>query len=192
MQDPIVCYTDFYPPAHWERIQELRSDDSNDPLWVEMTDTYHARLTKEIEAFSERLYFDHQTSQTKDDFILDPTWYGAAALENWALSKERVLERSQDLEKIYEESVSELEADTVDEEPASIQLVGTELPVRATTPLLDSRSASGISIEAPSTPRKSIVWAPLPDTTKPPKRLSRSQRLRKKLGLLRGLVCFRA
>jgi len=220
MDDPIICYTAFYPPAHWEYIQEQRGDDSTSDFWAGMTIDYHAMLEKAAQSFSEHLAFDHQTTKTSEDFCLDPTNCGPDTMEMWRTLKERALERSQNLHSIAEEEEPEVAADVeetsqevpeasaplpeqpaiemavsisdssapVEKEPLSLEPIGTGLPWGSIFPDYVPGYATSISTTT-STTSKSITWAPLPDTTKPPRTPPRSRRLRQSLGFLRGLLC---
>lgn len=218
MDDPIVCYTTFYPPAHWEHIQEQRCEDSSSDFWAGMTLDYHAMLEEAARSFTEHLAFDHQTTKTSEDFCLDPTNCGPATMEMWRTLKERALERSGNLHSIAEEEEPEESADVKEtsqeipeasaplreqpaiemavaisdssaqgeKEPFGLEPIGTELPYGSIFPEYSPGYATSTST---STASKSITWAPLPDTTRIPRKPPRSRRLRQSLRLLRGLVC---
>ena len=191
MAPPILSFCEQYPPLEWETIQEKRGEDSQSELWAEMTEGYYAMLTKAGESFSDYVLGPGIYDRTADDFSIDADYGAVDAVSKWSSLKWALLERTEDLEKIYE-----------DEEPEEEIPSPKQLPViEAADNLSDSSSEMTIvtqtasepdtTITTPSTTRPSITWAPLPDTTKPTRKPSRSRRLRQKLGSLRALVCFR-
>ncbi len=218
MDDPIVCYSAFYPPAHWEYIQEQLCEDTSSDFWAGMTLEYHAMLEKAAQSFSEHLAFDSQTTKTSEDFCLDPTNCGPDTKEMWRTLKKRAVERSGNLHSIAEEEEPEETADVKEtsqevsgasaplreqpavetavaisdssapgtKEPIDLQPIGTGLPWGNIFPEYSPGYATSTSTSSTS---KCITWAPLPDTTKTPRKPPRSRRFRQSLGFLRGLVC---
>ena len=191
MSPPILSFCEQYPPLEWESIQEKRGEDSQSELWAEMTEGYYAMLTKAGESFSDYVLGPGILGLTADDFSIDADGGATGAVEKWSSLKWALFERTEHLEKIYEEEEPEEEIPSpkqlaVVEAADNISDSSSDMTISTTTV-----SEPATSITTPSTTRKSITWAPLPDTTKPARKPSRSRRLRQKLGSLRALVCFR-
>lgn len=216
--DAILCYSDFYPPTQWEKIQELLGEDSDHDLWHGMTLDYQNMLLKASTDFQEHLEFDHQTTKTSEDFCLDPTNCGPDTLEMWRSHKLTVMERIENLYEIAEEEEPEelvvekvssreepVSAIPLPEQPTSVTAatISDSLPLVSEEPvgvkpighglpwahIFSDYSPGYTTSTSTSTASQSIKWAPLLNATKEPRKKSRSRRLRRSFGFLRGLVC---
>ena len=160
-------------------------------LWDEMTDDYNSMLTKAGQSFGRYIVELGFHGLGPDDFGIDADYAAVNAVEKWSSFKWDLCDRTENLATITEEEEPEEIVTLSPMQPALADTATISNSSVTSTIHLDSFTEATTSMTTTTTISRRITWAPLPDTTKPPRKQSRSRRLRRKLGSLLGLMRLR-